>query len=69
MKKYKVRLTGLGIEAVAVIPFKQEPTYKELENELAFYLNENLMKIEANNFYATDRYTITYEEIINDFNS
>lgn len=61
MIKYKVRLTGLGIEAVAVIPFKQEPTYEELENELAFYLNENLMKIEANNFYATDRYTITYE--------
>ena len=63
MMKYKVRLTGLGIEAVAVMPFKQEPTYEELENEVAFYLNENLMKIEANNFYGTDRYTITYEEI------
>lgn len=63
MMKYKVRLTGLGIEAVAVMPFKQEPTYEELENEVAFYLNENLMKIEANNFYGTERYTITYEEI------
>ena len=50
MIKYKVRLTGLGIEAVAVIPFKQEPTYEEIENEVAFYLNENLMKIEANDF-------------------
>ena len=61
MKKYKIRLTGLGIEAVAVIPFKQEPTYEEIENEVAFYLNENLMKVEANDFYRTDRYSITYE--------
>ena len=63
MMKYKVRLIGLGIEAVAVIPFKQEPTYEQIENEVAFYLNENLMKVEANNFYGLDRYTITYEEI------
>jgi hypothetical protein len=63
MKKYKIRLTGLGIEAVAVIPFKQEPTYEEIENEVAFYLNENLMKVEANDFYRTDRYSITYEEL------
>ena len=26
MKKYKIRLTGLGIEAVAIIPFEEEPT-------------------------------------------
>jgi hypothetical protein len=63
MKKYKIRLTGLGIEAVAVIPFKQEPTYEEIENEVAFYLNENLMKIEANDFFITDRYSITYEKL------
>ena len=63
MKKYKVRLTGMGIEAVAVIPFKEEPTYEEIENEVAFYLNENLMKVEANNFFRTDRYSITYEEL------
>ena len=63
MIKYKVRLTGLGIEAVAVIPFKQEPTYEEIENEVAFYLNENLMKVEANDFFRTDRYSITYEEL------
>jgi len=63
MKKYKIRLTGLGIEAVAVIPFKQEPTYEEIENEVAFYLNENLMKVEPNDFFRTDRYSITYEEL------
>ncbi len=63
MKKYKVRLTGLGIEAVAIIPFEVEPTIEKIENNVAYYLNNNLMKIEANNFYAVNRYFITYEEV------
>jgi hypothetical protein len=63
MKKYKVRIAGLGIEAVAIIPFDNEPEIKQLENNIAYYLNNNLMKVEANEFYATDRYFITYEEI------
>ena len=60
MKKYKVRLTGLGIEAVAIIPFDNEPTIEKIENNVAYYLNNNMMKDEANDFYATDKYTITY---------
>ena len=63
MKKYKIRLTGLGIEAVAIIPFDNEPDIEQVENNIAYYLNHNLMKIEANDFYATDRYFITYEEV------
>ena len=63
MKKYKVRLTGLGIEAVAIIPIEEEVTVEKIENNVAYYLNNNLMKIEPNDFYSTDRYTITYEEI------
>ena len=63
MKKYKVRLAGLGIEAMAVIPFDNEPSIEQIENNIAYYLNHNLMKIEANDFYMTDRYFITYEEI------
>ena len=63
MKKYKIRLTGLGIEAVAIIPFDNEPEIEQLENNIAYYLNHNLMKVEANDFYATDRYFITYEEV------
>tara|TARA_A100001011_G_scaffold298293_1_gene311215 strand:+ start:150 stop:353 length:204 start_codon:yes stop_codon:yes gene_type:complete len=63
MKKYKVRVTGLGIEATAIIPFEVEPTYEQVENKLAEYLNHNLMKIEPDDFYATDRYSITYEEL------
>jgi len=64
MKKYKIRLVGMGIEAVAIIPFENEPTIEEVENQTALYLNENLMKIEDDgNFYAKNKYTITYEEI------
>jgi len=64
MKKYKVRLTGMGIEAVAIIPFEIEPTIEEVENQTALYLSENLMKVESDeNFYTDDRYMLTYEEI------
>ena len=63
MKKYKVRITGLGIEAVAIIPFNSEPDIETLENNIAYYLNNNLMKVEANDFYAVDKYFITYEEV------
>ena len=63
MKKYKIRLTGLGIEAVAIILFEEEPTIEKIENNVAYYLNNNLMKVEANDFYSVDRYFITYEEV------
>ena len=63
MKKYKVRIAGLGIEAVAIIPFDNEPEIEQLENNIAYYLNHNLMKIEKDDFYAVDRYSITYEEL------
>ena len=63
MKKYKVRIAGLGIEAVAVIPFDNEPDIEKLQNNIAYYLNNNLMKVEANEFVSPDRYLITYEEV------
>ena len=64
MKKYKVRLVGMGIEAVAIIPFDNEPTIEKLENNVAYYLNNHLMKVEYDgNFYAKDRYILTYEEV------
>ena len=63
MKKYKIRIAGLGVEATAIIPFNIEPTVREIEIKTAEYLNHNLMKIEKNDFYATDRYFLTYEEI------
>ena len=64
MKKYKVRLVGMGIEAVGIIPFSNEPTIEEVEDATALYINEKLMKVELDeNFYAKDRYVLTYEEI------
>ena len=64
MKKYKIRVTGMGLEAVGIIPFQNEPTIKEVEETTALYLNEKLMKVELDgNFYAKDRYTLTYEEV------
>jgi hypothetical protein len=63
MKKYKVRITGLGIEATAIIPFEIEPTLEQVENKIAEYLNHNLMKIDKDDFYSVDRYSITYEEL------
>ena len=64
MKKYKVRLVGMGIEAVAIIPFDNEPTIEKVENNVAYYLEHNLMKIEADgNFYDPRKYMLTYEEL------
>ena len=63
MKKYKIRIFGLGIDAKGLIPFPYEPTIEMVENAVAEYLNEGLMKIEADSFFAKDRYTILYEEM------
>ena len=63
MKKYKIRITGLGIEATTIIPFEVEPTVNEIEHKSAEYLNHNLMKMEKNDFYTTYKYTLTYEEL------
>ena len=53
----------MGIEATGIIPFEKEPTTKEVEDMTALYLNEKLLKVEHDeNFYADDRYILTYEE-------
>ena len=55
----------MGLEAVGIIPFQNEPTTKEVEEATALYLNEKLMKVEVDgNFYTKDRYVLTYEELI-----
>ena len=63
MKKYKVRIYGLGIAASILMPFDNEPTQEILENNVAYYLNNNLMKIEPDSFFSNKKYTITYEEV------
>jgi len=63
MKKYKIRIFGMGIDAVAIIPFDSEPDINTIENNVAYYLNNNLMKIEKSSFFSELKYTITYEEV------
>ena len=63
MKKYKIRVFGMGIDAVAIIPFDNEPDIETIENNVAYYLNNNLMKVEKSSFFSEDKYTITYEEV------
>ena len=64
MKKFKVRIAGMGIEAVGIIPFAKEPTIEEVESMTALYLNENLMKVESDEkFYSDTRYMLTYEDL------
>ena len=63
MKKYKVRIFGMGIDATAIIPFDNEPDIETIENNVAYYLNNNLMKIEKSSFFSNSSYTITYEEV------
>ena len=64
MKKYKIRVPGMGLEAVGIIPFQNEPTIEEVEDATALYLNEKLLKVEQDgNFYAKNRYMLTYEEV------
>ena len=64
MKKYKIILRGMGIFATGIIGFKEEPTLEQVENETALYLNENLLKVELDDFYAQNRYNLTYEKIV-----
>ena len=52
MKKFKVRVFGMGIDAKALIQFPYEPTLEMIENAVAEYLNEGLMKIEADDFFC-----------------
>ena len=63
MKKYKIRVFGMGIDAVAIMPFDNEPDIETIENNVAYYLNNNLMKVEKSSFFSEKKYTIPYEEV------
>ena len=52
MKKYKIILRGMGIFATGIKTFPKEspePTLEQIENEVALYLNEKLLKAWINN--------------------
>ena len=65
MKNYKVRLYGRGIFGEHIIPCNVEPTTEYIEDTVALLINEGLMELKSDTgFYRKDRWTLTYEEVI-----
>ena len=64
MKKFRVRFFGLGAVGECEIPFNPEPTVDEIENMVAMYLEQGLLKLHLDRFYRSPRSWITYEETI-----
>jgi hypothetical protein len=64
MKQYKVRLFGKGILGEHLIPFEGEPTTDQVNEAVAFLINEGIMKLEIDiGFYSRNSWTLTYEEV------
>jgi hypothetical protein len=64
MKQYKVRLFGAGVFGEHIIPFNVEPTIEQIEDTVALFINEGIMKLKIDlGFYDRNRWTLTYEEI------
>jgi len=63
MKKFRVRFFGLGVTGECEIPFNHEPTVDEVEDMVAMYLEQGLLKLYFDRFYVRQRWWITYEEV------
>ena len=63
MKKFRVRFFGLGVTGECEIPFKHEPTVDDVEDMVAMYLEQGLLKLYFDRFYVRQRWWITYEEV------
>jgi len=47
-----------------IIPFNTEPTVEQIEDTVALFINEGIMKLRTDlGFYARNKWTLTYEEI------
>ena len=64
MKKFRVRFFGLGAVGECEIPFNHEPTVDEVQEMVAMYLEQGLLKLHLEKFYVRQKWWITYEEII-----
>ena len=64
MKKFRVRFFGLGATGECEIPFNHEPTVDEIEDMVAMYLDQGLLKLQLEKFYVKKKWWITYEEIL-----
>ena len=63
MKKFRVRFFGLGAVGECEIPFNHEPTVDEIQEMVAMYLEQGLLKLHLEKFYVRQKWWITYEEI------
>ena len=63
MKKFRVRFFGLGVTGECEIPFNHEPTVDDVEDMVAMYLEQGLLKLYFDRFYVRQRWWITYEEV------
>jgi len=63
MKKFKVKFFGLGVTGECEIPFNHEPTVDEVQEMVAMYLEQGLLKLHLEKFYVRQKWWITYEEI------
>ena len=63
MKKFRVRFFGLGATGECEIPFNHEPTIDEVQEMVAMYLEQGLLKLHLEKFYVRQKWWITYEEI------
>ena len=63
MKKFRVRFFGLGATGECEIPFNHEPTVDEVNDMVAMYLEQGLLKLHLERFYVRQKWWITYEEI------
>ena len=64
MKKFRVRFFGLGATGECEIPFNHEPTVDEVEEVVAMYLEQGLLKLQLEKFYVKKKWWITYEEVL-----
>ena len=47
-----------------IIPFNTEPTVEQIEDTVALFINQDIMKLRTDiGFYARNRWTLTYEEV------
>jgi hypothetical protein len=63
MKKFRVRFFGRKATGECEMPFNHEPTVDEVEEMVALYLEQGLLKLHFDKFYAMTRWWITYEDV------
>ena len=64
MKKFRIRLFGRKATGECEMPLNHEPTVDEVEEMVAMYLEQGLLKLHFDKFYTRSQWWITYEEVL-----